>query len=346
MLLTRWFGESKMKPTIYRHIKALYVCDKYFIGAKGYRLYKYDFTTKRYEYIGRVKDFKYALLSNFKLTRRFFRAEINNLYNLPNGDSLIIAKKGIFKCKKGCDIFVKCFNVPRGSRPLNLCITPNGTIYFGEYFANTSKESVNIYASNDGGDNWSTVYTFPNGSINHIHGIFYDIYTERIWIATGDRENECIIGYTEDGFQSIVKVFRGGQEYRTCNLYFYPDFITFATDSQYITNEIKCFNRNTLSVESLMSISGTAIKGGQCGELSFLSTTVEPSEVNHDTYSHLWASCNGKEWRDIYSAEKDSLPSIMQFGSIEFPYHNTDKFVMCSGRALKKIDGTSLKISL
>lgn len=335
-----------MKPTIYQHIKALYVCDKYFIGAKGYRLYKYDFTTKRYEYIGRIKDFKYALLSKFKLTRRFFRAEINNLYNLPNGDSLIIAKKGIFKCKSGERIFKKCFDVPRGSRPLNLCITPDGNIYFGEYFANVTKCDVNIFMSEDWGDSWKVAYTFPKGNINHIHGIFYDKYTNRIWFTTGDRENECIIGYTEDSFRSIVEVFRGGQEYRTCNLYFYPNYIVFATDSQYIINEIKCFDRETLEVDALAVISGTAIKGGQCRELAFLSTTVEPSGVNHDSYSHLWVSCNGKEWRDIYSAEKDYLPSIMQFGSIEFPNHNTDKFVMCSGRALKGIDGTSLKMSV
>ena len=335
-----------MKTTIYKNIKVLYVCDSYFIGAKGYRLYKYDFTTKQYECIGYVKDSKYSILSNFKITRRFFRAEINSLYYLPNGDSMIIAKKGIFKCSKGDSTFIKCFNVPRGSRPLNLCITPDGIIYFGEYFSNMNKEPVNIYVSKDYGETWTIAHTFPTGNINHIHGLFYDKYTGHIWFATGDRENECIIGYTENEFRSVVEVFRGGQEYRTCNLYFYPDFITFATDSQYITNEIKCFNRITLKIETLTTISGTVIKGGQYKNISYLSTTVEPSDVNKDIYSHLWISTNGKSWEDIYCAKKDRFPAIMQFGSLEFPLQETDKYILFSGRALQGIDGSSLKIDL
>ena len=330
-----------MQAQLFRNIKVLEVADDYFIGAKGYRLVKYSFASKKYERIGKVADSKYSLLSRFSLTRRFFRAEINNIYNLHNGDRLLIAKKAIFRCEAGEKVFKKCFAIPRGSRPLNLCITPNGTVYFGEYFANMSKEQVNIYCSKDDGKTWSVIYTFPEGNINHIHGIFYDDYTARVWVVTGDRDNECIIGYTEDEFQSFNVVFRGGQDYRTCNLFFYPAFIVFATDSQYMVNEIRVFDRATLEIKSLQSIQGTAIKGCQCGDLSYLSTTVEPSDVNKDTYSHLWISRDGLKWEEIYKAPKDCLPAIMQFGSIEFPRHNTSKFIMFSGRALKGIDGSS-----
>ena len=44
---------------------------------------------------------------------------------------------------------------------------------------------------------------------------------------------------TEDEFKTLVEVFRGGQDYRSCLLFFYPDFIVFATDSQYQQNFIK-----------------------------------------------------------------------------------------------------------
>ena len=175
---------------LFRNIKVLEVNEDYFIGAKGYNLYKYGFSSGRYEQVGRVVDPKYSFLSRFSLTRRFFRAEINNLYELHNGDRLLIAKKGIFRCKKGCNLFERCFAIKRGSRPLNLCITPNGQIYFGEYFSNMSKDAVSVYMSEDGGNSWEVAFEFSAGNINHIHGIFYDSYTERIWVVTGDRGHE------------------------------------------------------------------------------------------------------------------------------------------------------------
>ncbi len=291
---------------------------------------------------------KYSVLSYFALTRRFFRAEITGLYTLNNGEHIAIAKKGLFLRQIGSNSFEKCFTIPRGSKPLNLCIIPSGTIYFGEYFQNVDKQAVNIYYSDDNARTWHIVYTFKAGQINHIHGLFFDQYTSRIWVATGDRQNECIIGYTEDEFKSFVEVFRGGQEYRTCLMFFYYDFIVFATDSQYIPNKIKRFDRNTLEIIELQNIQGSAIKGGQMGDVSFLSTTIEPSKVNKDRYSHLWVTKDGLHWEEKYKARKDWLPSIFQFGTFEFPLYEVDKIerLYFSGRALKGLDGKTMYIDL
>lgn len=295
-----------------------------------------------------LADQKYALFSRFALTRRFFRAEITGFYTLKNGDRIAIAKKGLFLQQQGGKTFEKCFVIPRGSKPLNLCIAPSGNIFFGEYFQNMGKDAVHIYCSEDNARSWHIAYTFAAGEINHIHGIFLDPYTKRIWVATGDRENECIIGYTEDEFKTFVAVFRGGQEYRTCQLFFYPDFIVFATDSQYIQNTIKCFDRTTLEIKELQSIQGSAIKGGQVGNVSFLSTTIEPSEVNKDKYAHLWVTIDGLHWEERYKAKKDWLPAIFQFGTFEFPQYEVDKIdkLYFSGRALKGLDGKTTYIDL
>lgn len=79
-----------------------------------------------------------------------------------------------------------------------------------------------------------------------------------MWVLTGDRENECVIGYTDDEFKSFHEVLRGGQEYRSCQLFFYKDFIVYATDSQYIENEIRAINRETLEISILAKIQGSA----------------------------------------------------------------------------------------
>lgn len=334
-----------MNERVYRGVKALAVFDNYFVGANGYRLYNFYFDSHiKPEYIGRVVDYKYSFFSKFKLTRRFMRAEVNGFYSLPDGSRLTIARKGIFRCETGAKKFYKCFDVKRGSRPMNLCITPSGEIFFGEYFANMGKSAVNIYTSKDSGKSWNIAYTFAEGNINHIHGLYWDKYTESIWVVTGDRENECVIGYTKDGFQTLDIVFRGGQEYRSCVLFFYPDYVVYATDSQYIKNEIKCFNRTTREIRILQQVQGSVIKGAQCGDMALLSTAVEPSEVNLDKNAYVWLSKDGANWEQIYQGTKDCLPSIFQFALFETPqyYASTSKCAIFSGRAVRKIDGATI----
>ena len=321
--------------------KVLSVDKESLYEGKGYKILK-----KKENYL--IADRKYALLSCFALTRRFFRAEITGLYVLKNGDRLAIAKKGLFLQKQGGKRFEKSFAIPRGSKPLNLCITPSGKIFFGEYFQNMEKQAVNIYCSKDNAQTWNIAYTFAEGEINHIHGLFFDPFTNRIWVATGDRENECIIGYTDDEFLSFNEVFRGGQEYRTCQLFFYKDYVVFATDSQYISNKIKSFDRESFEIKTLANIQGSAIKGGQSGNVSFLSTSIEPSEVNTDPYAHVWLTKDGILWHEVYSAKKDMLPSIFQFGTFEFPNYQSeikDKFYF-SGRALKGCGGKTICIDI
>lgn len=332
---------NRFTTKIIPKFRALLVTDEEIFGARGYNILKYDINTARLSKQSTINDPKYAILSRFFLTRRFFRAEITNLYELSDDTQLLIAKKGIFKKEKNSNTFSKCFPIPRGSRPMNLCIDEKDNIYFGEYFSNFEKKPVNIYASFDKGLTWKIVYTFREGEINHIHGIFYDKYTNWKWVVTGDRENECIIGYTDNDFQNLNIVFRGGQEYRTCNLLFFNDFIVFVTDSQYIPNEIKKFDRKTLEITSLQSIEGSGIYAGQNSSFSFVSTTIEPSTVNLDQYSHLYISEDGLNWVEIAKYKKDIWhKSAFQFGSIQFPRYETNhlnNILVYSGRSLNNI---------
>lgn len=330
------------------NFKVLAVHADYLIGCWGYKIGKYTLEGKLIEHIGTVDDSKYAKWARCKLTRRLMRAEITGLYELQNGDMIVIGKKGLFlkeNSEKEC--FKRVFTMPRGSKPLNLCVNKTGNIFFGEYFQNIEKKSVYIYGSMDGGKSWKVVYTFPDGCINHVHGLFLDPYTDRIWTLTGDREDECIIGWTDDEFNTFHEVLRGGQEYRSCQLYFYKDFIVYATDSQYVQNEIRKIDRTTLKISTLAEIQGSAIKGGQCGNVAFLSTTVEPSDVNLEKQSHVWVSKDGEHWNDVFFAQKDLWPAILQFGTIEFPkYYDFNDELFFSGRAVKGLDGKTTSVNI
>lgn len=325
--------------TIY-NFKVLAVYADYLLAARGYSIGKYTLDGELITLLGTLEDKKYGKFAGNKLTRRLMRAEITALYDLKDGALLAIAKKGFFLKGKEEQVFRKVFSTPRGSKPLNLCFAKSGNVYFGEYFQNVEKAEVHVYGSKDGCKTWQVVYTFPAGNINHIHGLFFDPYTDRIWIVTGDRERECIIGWTDDEFGSLHELFRGGQEYRNCQLFFYIDYIVYATDSQYIENEIRRIDRESLKITTLQKLQGSAIKGGQCGEVAYLSTTVEPSEVNRDKYTHVWVSRGGEEWHEVFMAEKDCYPSILQYATIEFPQHYVvNDCLYFSGRSVRGLDG-------
>lgn len=329
-----------------KNIKILTVDKDGLIASKGYKLYRCSTNEGEWTCIGGINDGINSIFATFPLSRRLIRAEISKYYLLQDGTELCIARKGIFRREKDEKDFEKVFHVVRGSRPMFLCEDVDGGVYFGEYFQNMEKQAVHIYGSHDHGKTWEIVHTFPEGNINHVHGIYMDPYTKKMWFATGDRENECIIGYTEDGFKTVKEVFRGGQEYRTCILFFYKDFIVFGTDSQYQQNELKKFDRKTLEITHLQDVQGPVIRGAQIGNVSMISTDVEPSEVNKDTKAYVWISKDGLNWEVFCSAEKDYLPSMLfQFGVFDLPSYSPDASIdkiYVTGKAVKKYGGHTL----
>lgn len=318
------------------------------IVAKGYRLYTYSLETGKLKYFSRLSDGKNNVLARFKLSRRLFRAEIRSLYHFQNDTWMCIAKKGIFRYNKETKLFEKCCGIEKGSRPMNLCQGNDGAIYYGEYCYNPQCNPMRIFCSKDNGDTWEVAYTFGHGEINHIHGIFNDPFTGRLWVATGDDDKACIFGYTDDGFKTLVKQFVGTQQYRVCVPLFTKTEIIFATDSQYEQNYIRSIDRETGEVKNLQAIQGSGIYAASNGKLMMVSTTVEPSIVNKDPSSHLWYSWDGHNWKELISFEKDCLPkTYFQFGSIRFPnYEGESDYLAFNGRALKKLDGKTMFIPI
>lgn len=318
-----------------------------FIVSKGYKLLNYYPNIQKLELFSEINDNKNKFLSKNHITRRLFRAEITHLYHFQYDTWMCIAKKGIFRYNKDSKLFEKCCDIEKGSRPMNLCQGSDGTIYYGEYCFNPQRHPMRIFCSKDNGDTWDVAYTFGDGEINHIHGIFNDPYTGRLWVATGDDDAACIFGYTEDGFKTIVKEYAGSQQYRVCVPLFTPDEIVFATDSQYEQNYIRSIDRKTGEVKDWQKIQGSGIYAAQNGRLMMVSTTVEPSTVNTDPSSHLWYSWDGHKWKEYISFKKDCLPrTYFQFGSIRFPYYEDESdYVAFHGRALKKLDGKTMIVS-
>jgi hypothetical protein len=320
---------------------ALYVSEDFWMVAKGYRLYKFFPKENKLAYFSCLVDRKNGLLSRFKLTRRLFRAEITHLYHFQRDTWMCIAKKAIFRYNKETGLFVPCCRIEKGSRPMNLCQDKAGNIYYGEYCYNPLRNEMRIFKSSDNGNTWNVVYIFPQGAVNHIHGLFADPYSDKIWVATGDDDVACIFGYTEDGFRSFVSQFKGSQQYRVCVPLFTEREIIYATDSQYEPNFIRSIDRETGEVSNLQPIQGSGIYAAMGDWGMAVSTTVEPSAVNLDPRSHLWISTNGHDWKELGSYSKDVWPkTYFQFGSLRFPtFEKGMKHLVFTGRSVRQMDG-------
>jgi hypothetical protein len=327
----------------------LNISDKVVYSAKGYRIYKSIDEGNSWELDGIVDDLRFSIIANAsRLAARLFRAEITALSVLQDGSRIIIGKKGIFLAAPGERLYKKIFSIPRGTRPLNICEDNKGHLYFGEYFSNPERREVHIYASYDRGETWGVCYTFGNNTIRHVHGVFYDPIEHLVWFATGDLDGECLIGNTSDGFKTVNIFKEGGQSYRTVQLFFYQDFIVYATDTEYEKNFIYRIDRKDGKEYCLKEIQGSVLSGDSNGHWAVVATAVEPSTVNKDKFSHVWYSPDGLKWKELEKFEKDSLSKkYFQYGRIKFPRNAIfNNKLYCAGNALKHIDSNTIVLDL
>jgi len=333
--------------------RVLYIEDNIMYASKGYRIYRSNDSGESWILDGKIVDKKYSFIGGIRLLARLLRVEVSGMLILEDGSRIIIAKKGIFVAKTNSKEYIRTFSIPRGSKPMNICKDSDGNLYFGEYilngpFAQDERDEVHIYKSEDNAYSWSICYTFPKNTIRHIHGIFHDRFTDKMWFTTGDRGDECIIGNTDNGFKTINIVKQGGQKYRAVKLFFYQDFIVYGTDTQIEQNYIYRFDRESGDEVCIQEVQGSVISGVQVGSQACISTAIEPSEVNKESYVHLWYTPDGTHWKDIYKVKHDSLSlKYFQFAKMQFPCNAIigDKIIV-TGHSVKDLDGKTASLSL
>jgi hypothetical protein len=263
------------------------------------------------------------------------------LLPLNNGNLIGVIRKGIVRLNSGEKIFKKVFDIPRGTRPLNICKTAEEKIFFGEYFSNLNRNEVHVYGSDDGGKTWDIVYTFARGEIRHIHGIFYDKYRKGCWILTGDIAKECRIIFTDDEFRNLTTVFSGHQHFRAVTMIIKPEGIFVPTDTPLDKNYIFWIDPENNNMEKIFPVSGSVFYSGVSGNYLFVSTVVEPSDINKCVYAKIYYIHNNKKkWLELYRQKKDSWSMrYFQFGTFRIPDGESQKpIIYVGGQALYKDD--------
>ena len=260
-----------------------------------------------------------SVTSRNSLSSRLFRDGFHALAIHPHGN-LIAALPGVIATlQAGEKEFCISHRITRGTRPLHITGTPDGRIFWGEYFDNSGREEVHIYVSEDDGFTWHVGHTFPKHSIRHVHNICYDQWEDCLWILTGDYGSECRILRASLDFSRVDEVLAGNQQARVVAAILTASGLFFASDTPLEQNYIYLLDRQG-HVSRICAIPSSSIYGCQNRDGVFFSTMVEPSNINQTKDVHLLGSVGGDPWNTIATWRKDRFPmKFFQYGNAFLP---------------------------
>lgn len=330
---------------VVNHLRPLLFNDGVLLVSRGNKLLR---TTDDAQTLQPVASLNMSLpkqmLSQFSLTQRLLRLGMHELVRLDDGALLGTVRGSLVRLDPGSQAFRVVFPVPQGSRPLRLCPTPDGRIYFGEYFSNDTREAVNIWGSEDGGLHWQVVHGFAPGEIRHVHGVFFDPHRQGCWVLTGDEDPECRILFTSDHFKTLDTVVAGTQMARSVTLFPLENGLITASDTPFEQNYIHWLDTKTGRLDRVQPVAGSVFYSATVGDYRLLSTAVEPSPVNHTKSASVWFSKDGTTWKELVAWPQDRWAGrYLQYATFHFPRgHNASNHAYAYGQALQGAAGSML----
>jgi len=264
---------------------------------------------------------------------------------------IIIIYQGVVYSSINGEKPAKIFKLEHGRNVLHnsLAKTPEGCLIFGEYYGNNNQDPVNIYRINLSNFDWDIPYTFKSGEIRHVHSCLWDKYSQKIWIFTGDFQDECRVYETGTSFEDFEIIGAGSQQWRAVSAFFTTDFVYWIMDSPLETSCLIKFNRKTKTVESLQDFPGPVYYSIEFEDGGYMvATTHEPGPSVTDNSAHIFFSNDLENWEELVSFEHDGLSmKYLKYGIIGFAtgYQTKNEFYFFC-EAIKHMDGKSFKSRL
>lgn len=294
-----------------------------------------------------ITSLRERLLGCSRLLARLLRLGVRAAAALDNIHVILSVGNRLLELDIESDTITKGWYCGEGIRPLIMTMVKGISgfedgVYFGGYLGNKGKKPVNVYRRT-GADQWEVVYSFPQGTINHVHNIVADPYRQCLWIFTGDFDEASAIWKVTDNFKRVERVVCNSQKYRGCVVYVLPEGLLYATDAPFVDNFIYLMETISYEPQPLFSLHGSCIYGCQWKDKYVFSSTVEGDGRNmsrwefyfgrkrgsgiKDDFVHMYMGNLKDGFREIYKEKKDCMPLYtFQFGVFKFPYgvNNTD----------------------
>lgn len=314
-----------------------------------------------------------GLLGRWRCFERLFRLEPRCAAFLTDDKLLVAYQRKLWVVDLAKAKVISKLNVREGfSDVLSFCQMPDGCVYYGDYGMNPQNRPIHIYQIDESLEP-TIVYTFPAGSIRHVHSLVYDQWRKRFFVFTGDEGEQIGIYVANRDFTQVEPFLIGSQQYRAVVGYVTKRYLFYATDAVMEDNflyrvSLEDHQENPgekNKVERLRELNGSVIYGCQLKDGFLLSTTVEPYPSKK---SRLLSLIDNRRGLGIKSAEvmlyhvsgegkvrllqsyqKDKWPMrLFQYGCVQFPaivsfgVHQ----LMVNPVAVKRQDGKPQRIDL
>ena len=282
-------------------------------------------------------------------TTRAMRADKCNLF--PTQSKHLLGIRGSVVYRIESDHPIPLFSI-QGDCVLHASIVEahSGNVYFGEYFRNPERQSVNLWCVSQDLTQFDIAHTFQPGEIRHIHGVYKDPFcTHRLWATVGDYKDECYLIVSDDEFKTIQKIGDGSQIWRAVGLFFTREHICWLTDSHLEQNYVISMERDTDRITQHAPIDSPAWYCAQTTDGFYLAaTTVERGPAVNTSNAFLLISQDAINWEVVISYKKDAWPMLpFKYGVISFPSGQfTSEAFWISGEGLIGLDGASALLCL
>jgi len=306
-------------------LRVLLWSDNFLYASRGYELLRAEIGANSIEWkhVARYNPRWWRnATSSLQLASRLFRDGFHALAKLSSGHLVGAVPGAIVTLNPDDTVFRVSHTILRGTRPLHIAATTAGHLYWGEYFDNSRRDEVHIYASTDDGSTWNVAYTFPKGAIRHVHNIVHDPWRNCIWILTGDNGSECRILRGSLDLTSVETVLSGNQQVRAVAAVAAEDGLYFSSDTPLERNFIYRLGGAGILCR-LAELNSSSIYGCGVDSAIFFSTMVEPSQVNRDRAVSVYGSLDQITWQRKLEWKKDRWPMrFFQYGNAILPDGN------------------------
>ena len=336
-----------MDDLLIKNVRVLFRDGSILYGSRLNRIYISSNQGESWSYHCKIDlPIVFVILGKIRLLERLFRLEVYKLHVSANC-IVAISRGGVYSGKKCEKVLRRTWVQNKGSRPISLAITLKERILIGEYHSNVDRGAINIHESCDG-SNWRIAYTFPPGSIRHIHGIYFDRYRDNLWIFTGDYGDEAAIYKASLDFSRVERVRGGSQDFRVYSCIPSKNGIFYGTDTEIAQNALFYLSADGLIHQKLQHVEGSVFHSCEVGNSYFFATVCEPSSNNDTKKVHIWRCDESGSCTKLMSFEKDIYPSVLQYGNVFFPegWSDNNELLFLSGSSLSGLDGHTLRVNL
>lgn len=218
---------------------------------------------------------------------------------------LAVAERQVFKISAGGGV-ASLFVIPRGRRPLRRGLSVvNEHLYLGEYWSNSQREAAHIYKIHIPSGEKEIFYTFPAGSIRHIHTVDKDPYSQNLWVSTGDEDAECRLVLLHAQTGETVTLGEGSQKWRVVSFAFRPEAVYWGTDDHQGKNVIWRYDRASGQTRPIGQVVGPVYYNTVLDDVIVFGTTMEKGEGQQDGYGRLYAVDTQDNVQEIWKVRKD-----------------------------------------